>query len=170
MQVNVSDKQVLSVKFISTSDLRAPELQREREILTIGFSYKIEALTSSSPKISVVNISLALLIYTAVTFVQHTWYSIRKRSAALFALYFSSTTPTPTAHPYPTNNSHLQPQPPPPVLSRMQLTPHATHRTPRGASSLVHAMSAWPVKTRCAPSRQCKAARVYGHTNDYGYA
>ena len=36
---------------------------------------------------------------------------------------------------------------------------------PHGASLLVQAMSAWSVKTRCAPSRLCGDARVYGHTN-----
>ena len=46
----------------------------------------------------------------------------------------------------------------------MQLTLHATRQTPHGASRLVPAMSAWSVKTRCAPSRHCKDARVYGHT------
>ena len=50
------------------------------------------------------------------------------------------------------------------VLSRMQLTLHATRRTPHGASRLVLAMSAWSVKTRRAPSRHCRDARVYGHT------
>ena len=50
------------------------------------------------------------------------------------------------------------------VLSRMQLTLHATRRTPHGASRLVQAMSAWSVKTRRAPSRHCRDARVYGHT------
>ena len=49
------------------------------------------------------------------------------------------------------------------VLSRMQLTLHATRRTPHGASRLVLAMSAWSVKTRRAPSRRCRGARVYGH-------
>ena len=33
-----------------------------------------------------------------------------------------------------------------------------------GASRLVLAMSAWSVKTRRAPSRHCRDARVYGHT------
>ena len=37
------------------------------------------------------------------------------------------------------------------VLSRMQLTLHATRPTPHGASRLVQAMSAWSVKTRRAP-------------------
>ena len=50
------------------------------------------------------------------------------------------------------------------VLGRMQLTLHATHPTPHGASRLVQAMSAWSVKTRRAPSRHCRDARVYGHT------
>ena len=50
------------------------------------------------------------------------------------------------------------------VLSRMQLTLHATRRSLRGASHLVLAMSAWSVKNRCAPSRHCRDARVYGHT------
>ena len=34
------------------------------------------------------------------------------------------------------------------VLSGMQLTLHATRRTPRGSSRLVRAMSLWSVKTR----------------------
>ena len=46
----------------------------------------------------------------------------------------------------------------------MQLALHATRLTPHGASSLVLAMSAWPVKTRRAPSRHCIDTRVYGHT------
>ena len=55
----------------------------------------------------------------------------------------------------------------------MQLTLHATRRTPHGASRLVLAMSAWSVKTRRAPSRHRKDARVYGptatamHDNEY---
>ena len=49
-------------------------------------------------------------------------------------------------------------------FSRMQLTLHETHPTPHGASRLVQAMSAWSVKTRRAPSRHCRDARVYGHT------
>ena len=48
------------------------------------------------------------------------------------------------------------------VLSRMQLTLHATRPIPHGASRLVQAMSAWSVKTR--PSQHCWDARVYGHT------
>ena len=50
------------------------------------------------------------------------------------------------------------------VLSRMQLTLHATRRIPHGASRLVLAMSAWSVETRRAPSRHCRVARVYDHT------
>ena len=50
------------------------------------------------------------------------------------------------------------------VLSRMQLTLNATRRTPHGAWRLVLAMFAWSVKTRHAPSRHCRDARVYGHT------
>ena len=46
----------------------------------------------------------------------------------------------------------------------MQLTLHVTHRTPRGASRLVHALSARSVKNRRAPSRHCRDARIYGHT------
>ena len=46
----------------------------------------------------------------------------------------------------------------------MQLTHHATRRTPHGASRLVQAMSAWAVKTRRAPSRHCGDARVYDLT------
>ena len=61
------------------------------------------------------------------------------------------------------------PPPPPPRrltsgLCRMQLTLHATRRTPCGASRLVQAMSAWLVKTRRAPSRHDRDARVYDHT------
>ena len=50
------------------------------------------------------------------------------------------------------------------VLSRMQLTLHATRRTPHGAPCLVLAMSTWPVKSRRALSRHCRDVRVYGHT------
>ena len=50
------------------------------------------------------------------------------------------------------------------VLGRMQSTLHATRRTPHGASRLVQAMSAWLMKTRRAPSRHSRDARVYGHT------
>ena len=49
------------------------------------------------------------------------------------------------------------------VFGRMQLTLHATRRTPDGASRLVQTTSAWSVKTRRAPSRHCRDARVYGH-------
>ena len=45
----------------------------------------------------------------------------------------------------------------------MQLTVDETRRTPHDASRLVQAMSAWSVKTRRAPSRHCRDARVYGH-------
>ena len=44
----------------------------------------------------------------------------------------------------------------------MQLTLHVARRTPRGASRLVHAMSAWSGKARRAPSRHHRDARVYG--------
>ena len=50
------------------------------------------------------------------------------------------------------------------VLSRMQLTLHATRRSPHGASCLAQAMLAWSVKTRHAPSRHCRDTRVYGQT------
>ena len=50
------------------------------------------------------------------------------------------------------------------VLERMQFTLHATRRTPHGASRLVQAMSVWLVKSRRAPSRHSRDARVYGHT------
>ena len=50
-------------------------------------------------------------------------------------------------------------------LSRMQRTLHAPRRTPNGASRLVLSISAWSVKTRCAPSRRYRVARVYGHTS-----
>ena len=47
----------------------------------------------------------------------------------------------------------------------MQFTLHATRRrTPHGASRLVQAMSAWLAKTRRAPSRHSRDARVNGHT------
>ena len=36
--------------------------------------------------------------------------------------------------------------------------------TTHGASRLVQAMPSWSVKTRHAPSRHCRNARVYGHT------
>ena len=39
------------------------------------------------------------------------------------------------------------------ILSRIQLTRHATRQTLHSASRLVHAMSAWSAKTRCAPFR-----------------
>ena len=47
---------------------------------------------------------------------------------------------------------------------RMQLTLHATRRTPHDASRLVLATSAWSMKSRPAPSRHCRHARVYGRT------
>ena len=50
------------------------------------------------------------------------------------------------------------------VLAKMQFTLHATRRTPHGASRLGQAMSAWFVKTRRAPSRHRRDARVHGHT------
>ena len=50
------------------------------------------------------------------------------------------------------------------VLGTMQFALYATYRTPHGASRLVHAISAWLVKTRRAPSRDSRDARVYGHT------
>ena len=50
------------------------------------------------------------------------------------------------------------------VLGRMQFTLHATRRTTHGASRLVQAMSAWLVKTRRAPSRHGRDARVYSLT------
>ena len=53
---------------------------------------------------------------------------------------------------------------PSPKIVRMQLTLHATRRTSHGASRLVQTMSAWLVKTRRAPSRHSRDARVYGHT------
>ena len=46
----------------------------------------------------------------------------------------------------------------------MQPTLQATRRTPHGALRLVQAMSAWLVKTRHAPSRRSRDARVYGYT------
>ena len=49
-------------------------------------------------------------------------------------------------------------------FGRMQFALHATRRTRHGASRLVQEMSAWLVKTRRAPSRHSRGARVYGHT------
>ena len=46
----------------------------------------------------------------------------------------------------------------------MQVTLHATRRTPYGASRLVQAMSFCSATTRRAPSRHYRDARVYGHT------
>ena len=50
------------------------------------------------------------------------------------------------------------------VVSRIKLALQATHRIPHGASRSVLAVSAWSVKTRRAPSRHCRDARVYGRT------
>ena len=46
----------------------------------------------------------------------------------------------------------------------MQLTLHATRRTPHGTSRLVQPMSAWSVKTRRAPPQHCRGARAIPHT------
>ena len=46
----------------------------------------------------------------------------------------------------------------------MQLTHHATRRTPHAASCLVQALSSWSVKTRRPPCRHCRDARANGHT------
>ena len=62
------------------------------------------------------------------------------------------------------SSSPRQPRTSQTVLSRMQLTLHATRRTPHVVPRLVQAMSAWSVKTRRLPSRHCKDARAYGHT------
>ena len=45
----------------------------------------------------------------------------------------------------------------------MQPTLHATRPKPHGAPRLVQVVSAWSVKTRRAPARNFKDARVYGH-------
>ena len=50
------------------------------------------------------------------------------------------------------------------VLSRTQLTLHATRPTPHGAPRLVQELSASSVETRGAPPRHCRDARVYRHT------
>ena len=47
-------------------------------------------------------------------------------------------------------------------FSRMQLTPHATRRTPHGASHLVQTMSAWSVNPQSASSWHCRDAGVCG--------
>ena len=49
------------------------------------------------------------------------------------------------------------------VISRTQVTLHATHRPPHGASRLEQAMSAWSVETRRALLRHCSRARAYDH-------
>ena len=60
--------------------------------------------------------------------------------------------------------THIKESPPEKtVISRMQLTIHATRPT-HGASRLVQTMSAWCVKTLRAPSRHCRDARVYVQT------
>ena len=46
-----------------------------------------------------------------------------------------------------------------PPLGGMQVTLHATRRTPHGASRLVQAMVAWSMKTRRTPSRRCIGIR-----------
>ena len=51
-------------------------------------------------------------------------------------------------------------------LGRMQLVLHATRRPPNAASRLVQAISAWSMKTRRAPSRHCRDARVYSDTTN----
>ena len=50
------------------------------------------------------------------------------------------------------------------VVLRMQLALHAARQTPHGTWRLVQAVPAWSVKTRQAPSRHYRDARVYGHT------
>ena len=53
------------------------------------------------------------------------------------------------------------------ILSKMQLTLHATRRTPHGASRLVQAMSASSVKTRHAPAlSRCESV----WPNDFDHA
>ena len=57
------------------------------------------------------------------------------------------------------------------ILSRMQITLHATCPTPNGASRLVRAMPAWSAKTRPALSRHYRDARVYTlRSYRYGHA
>ena len=50
------------------------------------------------------------------------------------------------------------------VLSRMQAQSSSTRLTTHGAWRLVHAMSAWSVKTGRVPSRNCRESMVYGRT------
>ena len=50
------------------------------------------------------------------------------------------------------------------ILGRMQPTLYADRPTPHGASRLVQAMPAWSVKTRRAPPRHCRYARVHSHS------
>ena len=49
------------------------------------------------------------------------------------------------------------------VIGRMQFTLHATRGPPHGASRLAQAISAWLMKTRRAPSRHSRDAKVCGH-------
>ena len=84
------------------------------------------------------------------------------RKSAIAPLYGQTTTAM-------DDNEHRPPSPCPKsasksVLGRMQLTLHATRPIPLGASRSVQAKSACSVKTRRAPSRHCRDARVYGHT------
>ena len=46
------------------------------------------------------------------------------------------------------------------VVVMVQLSLHETRRIPHSASHLVQAMSAWSVKSRHAPSRHSRDARV----------
>ena len=50
------------------------------------------------------------------------------------------------------------------VITKMKVIPNATRRAPHGPSRLVQAMSARSVKTRHAPSRQCRDTRAQDHT------
>ena len=50
------------------------------------------------------------------------------------------------------------------ALRGIQHILHAPNPTPHTALSLVLARSLWSMKRRCAPSRNCNDARLYGHT------
>ena len=49
------------------------------------------------------------------------------------------------------------------LVGRSSALVRVTEQTPHSASRLVHAMRAWSVKIRRAPSRRCRRARVCGH-------
>ena len=74
----------------------------------------------------------------------------------------SSARPLESGRPRVVEGGHIHGSPAPPrplVRSRMQLTLHATRRTPHDASRLMQGIPAWSMKTRRAPSRHRRDAR-----------